>query len=222
MICAVVLAAGLSRRMGTQKLLLPFGGTSLIGHVVDRVLQSEVERVNVVVGPHSEAIVAALEGRPVSLVINPCPEAEMLDSVRCGLRALTAEGDAVLLVLGDQPGLSPTLVNQLANAWRASGKLIAVPTHGGKRGHPLLFSTRFCPEILERYDDTGLRGLLRGHPDEVHEFHVSEPGILLDVDRPEDYRLALEALRAEVAAVGHPCADHCPAPNDASSHVAPG
>ena len=115
--CAIVLAAGRSRRMGTQKLLLPFGGTTVVAHVADELLASAIDHVLVVVGRHAEAIAAALAGRPVALVANPDHDGPMLDSVRCGLRALPPGCEAVLVALGDQPAVTTTLVDAMASAF---------------------------------------------------------------------------------------------------------
>ena len=193
MIGAIVLAAGLSRRMGTQKLLLPFGGASMIAHIVDQVLASVVEQVIVVVGRDGEAIEEALGWRSVTIVTNPAPDSEMLDSVRCGLRALPEECKAALVALGDQPAITANTINEMAQAFLASGRGIVMPVHEGRRGHPLLFSLRFRDEVLTQYDDTGLRWLLHAHPDEVYELSFADPGVIADVDLPEDYRRALEA-----------------------------
>ena len=188
MICAIVLAAGRSRRMGVQKLLLPIHGEPLIARVVDEVLGSPVDRVFVVVGADATGITAALAGRRVSIVCNPAVEGEMLSSVRCGLQALPPDCDAVLVVLGDQPGISRSVMAQLADAFLTGPHVIVVPVYHGQRGHPLLFAMRYRDEILRAYDSVGLRGLLQAHPDEVCEVPVGLPGVLEDLDLPEDYR----------------------------------
>ncbi len=135
MIAAIVLAAGRSRRMGAQKLLLPLGGVPMIARVVDAVLAGTVDDVVVVIGPGGERIAAALAGRPVRFIANPNPDGEMLGSVRCGLRALPPKCEAALVVLGDQPGLTAGLIATLVGAFRSSGRGIVVPTHCGRRGH---------------------------------------------------------------------------------------
>jgi molybdenum cofactor cytidylyltransferase len=191
MICAIVLAAGRSRRMGRQKLLLPYGGRTVIGHVVDQVRGGPVDRTLIVAGADHDGVAAALAGREVSLVRNPDPEAEMLSSVRCGLRAVPRDCEAVLVALGDQPSLTSELVRVLIEAYRDSRRLIVVPVHGGRRGHPLLFSMRFAQEIQSRYDDVGLRGLLAEHSDDLLEVEAESEAVLMDVDTPEDYRRAL-------------------------------
>ncbi len=116
MICAMVLAAGRSRRMGAQKLLLSLGGRPVIARIVDEVLRGPVDRVFVIVGPDGARIAEALAGRRVDYVINPDPEAEMLSSVRCGLRAMPEDCDAVLMVLGDQPGVTADDIAALCKA----------------------------------------------------------------------------------------------------------
>ena len=156
MICAVVLAAGRSRRMGTQKLLLPYAGSTVIGHIVEQIDKSAVQRTYVVVGSDRDAVSEAVSKHSVETVVNPDPDSEMLDSTRCGLRALPAECRAVLLVLGDQPGISSALVEALAKAFGRSDEGIAVPTYDGRRGHPLLFAIDYRDQILTQYDEVGL------------------------------------------------------------------
>jgi molybdenum cofactor cytidylyltransferase len=186
MICAIVLAAGRSTRMGAQKLLLPFGRSTVLGEVVHALSVPEVSRTFVVTGTGG-AVAGALAGRDVSVVTNPDAESEMLDSVRCGLRALPQNCDAVLVTPGDLPRLTPDLVRTLISAFRESGKGIVVPVFAGRRGHPLLFSTRYAAEVLMQYDDVGLRGLPRAHADDVLELSVTDDAVLNDVDSPTDY-----------------------------------
>ncbi len=192
---AIVLAAGRSRRMGAPKVLLPFGPGTVIAHIADRIAASSVDRIVVVVGPEGDRVADALRGRPASIVVNPDPEKAMLSSVRCGLRALPEGCDAVLVALGDQPAVEAALIDRLIAARAGSGKGIAVPVHGGRRGHPLLFAASYGPEVLERYEDTGLRGLLAAHPDDIVEVPASDAAVLSDMDTPEDYRRELDRRR---------------------------
>jgi len=188
MICAVVLAAGRSERMGTQKLLLPIGGKTLIERVVDELLASAVEGILVVVGDDSQRLRTVLGKRPIQFVPNPDPTSDMLGSVRCGLRSLPVRCEAVLVVLGDQPGISHELVDEMIHRFRESGKKIISPSHDGHRGHPILFSTKFCDEVTGCHGTTGLRGLLDAHPEAVLKLKVESPDILEDMDTPVDYQ----------------------------------
>ncbi len=198
MICAIVLAAGRSTRMSVQKLLLPFGSSTVVGTVVDAVSRPPVDRTIVVTAPGGD-VAAALAGRDVTLVVNPDPAAEMLDSVRIGLRALPPACEAVLVTPGDLPGVTPGLVASLVAAFRASGKGIVVPVYDGGRGHPLLLGARYFAEVLTRYDDVGLRGLPRAHQDDVLEVVVVDDAVLADIDTPEDYeRVRRLNLRSEI------------------------
>jgi molybdenum cofactor cytidylyltransferase len=191
MICSVILAAGLSRRMGVQKLLLPFGGKTVIAHIVDQLLTSSVGEVHVVVGHEAERIRAELSGRTISIVTNPNYKSGMLSSVRCGLKNLPEKCRAVMVVLGDQPSIKSELVDRMLKSFAATEKNILVPLYNGKRGHPILFSGRYRDEILTQYDDVGLRGLLHAHPDDVSELTVSTSAVLCDMDCPDDYRKEL-------------------------------
>ncbi len=193
MICAVVLAAGRSARMGTQKLLLPLGGRPVIVRVVDELVCSPLEQIAVVVGREAKQIQQALRGRTVSFVQNPAADGDMLSSVRCGLRALPEPCVATLVALGDQPGLTQELVGELIRAFRQTGRGIIVPAHAGRRGHPLLFAARWRNEVLTRHDGVGLRGLLDAHAEEIFEVAVPAARVLEDLDTPEDYQRHLKS-----------------------------
>jgi len=195
MICAIVLAAGRSRRMGVQKLLLPFGGKTVIAHIVDELLASTIDDVHVVVGHQSKRIYEELSGRPVSIVNNPDYKTGMLSSVRCGLRDLPQQCQAVLVVLGDQPSITSKLIDQMIQSFAATEKHILVPIYDGKRGHPTLFSKFYRDEILTHYDNVGLRGLLHAHPNDIFELKVSTSSVLSDMDYPEDYRRELASIQ---------------------------
>lgn len=191
MICAVVLAAGLSRRMGVQKLLLPFSGKTVIAHIVDQLLASTVDEVHVVVGHQAERVSAELSGRAISIVKNPNYKSGMLSSVRCGLRNLPEKCRAVMVALGDQPSVTTELIDQMLQSFATTNKSVLVPLYKDKRGHPILFSSLYRDMILTQYDDIGLRGILRNHPEDIFELPVSNASILCDMDYPEDYRREL-------------------------------
>lgn len=195
MICAIVLAAGRSRRMGVQKLLLDYGGKSVISHIVEQLLDSVIDEVYVVVGHDRDRV--AEESRGVSVVFNEDYRTGMLSSVRCGLRAIPKMCRAVLVALGDQPTITSKLVDEMVRAYGATEKGIVVPTYADRRGHPLIISTRYRDRILTGYDDVGLRGLLREHPGDVFELGVSTPHVCLDMDEPSDYCRAIDALRKD-------------------------
>jgi len=191
MICAIVLAAGLSSRMGVQKLLLPFGGKTVIGHIIDQLLASTIGEIHVVVGHQAGRISAELSGKAVSIVKNPNYMSGMLSSVRCGLKNLPDKCKAVMVILGDQPSITTELIDQMLKSFAAIEKNILVPLYKGKRGHPIIFSLLYRDEIMTHHADVGLRGLLHNHPDEVFELTVSTASVLCDMDFPEDYRREL-------------------------------
>ena len=204
MIGAIVLAAGESRRMGAQKMLLPFGSTTVIAHVVDQLLNSAVDQVLVVVGHAGDSVAEALSGRAVAVVHNADYKSGMLSSVRCGLRALPGQCSAIMVALGDQPAITTGLIDELLQTFGRNDRGIVTPLFQGGRGHPLLFSERYRAEILTHYDDAGLRGLLHAHPDDVFEWAAPTAAVLSDMDYPDDYRREFAAL--ESATVEKPAA----------------
>lgn len=194
MISAIVLAAGKSQRMGVQKLLLPFGSKTVITHIVDQLTASSVDEVHVVVGCQGKRVSQELSDKKVSIVDNPDYETGMLSSIRCGLRAMNRKSETVLVALGDQPSVTTKLIDRILQTFATTDKQILVPLYNNRRGHPLIFSSVYCDEILTHYDDVGLRGLLHAHKEDICELPVTESGVLSDMDYPEDYKRELSLL----------------------------
>ena len=195
MIDAIILAAGRSRRMGTQKLLLPYAGRTVIRHIVEQIAATSPRRLLAVVANDRAAIERALAGTPASIVVNPDPDGDMLSSVRTGLSALSDDGQGILIVLGDQPAIRTEVIAELRKVFQSGGQGIVVPANEGRRGHPILFSSAYRQELLTQFDSTGLRGLLEAHPHDVHDVDIPDPSILSDMDVPEDYQRELKRLK---------------------------
>jgi len=184
MFYAIVLAAGGSSRIGAEKLLLPFDGKKVITHIVDELLASRLDQVVVVVGSESDRIEGELSQRSVGIVANPDYARGMLTSVRCGIENLPSECSTVMVVLGNQPSLNHELVDEMVIKFGKAGKGILVPCCRGKHGYPLLFMMKYRDEIMTSFDETGLRGLLTAHAEDVFEMEVSDSSALSDIDRP--------------------------------------
>lgn len=187
---AIILAAGSSRRMGSQKLLMPLGEKTIIETVVDQVLNSRVDQVLVVLGADHEKVKQALGDRLVKFCYNEEHEKGMFSSVKCGLRSVPTDAEAVLIYLGDQPGIPPTVTDAVIEAYDEELYGIVIPVHMHKRGHPLLVDLKYRREIENLDLEQGLRALRHHFPQDVLELDVDEPGILVDIDTPEDYKNA--------------------------------
>ncbi|MBN2591400.1 MAG: nucleotidyltransferase family protein [Sedimentisphaerales bacterium] len=188
MICGIILAAGFSSRMGSQKLLLPFGKTTVISHITNQLINSKVTKTYVVVGHQAEQVTEELSDKPVIIINNPEYKTGMLSSVRAGIRDLPQDCKQILIALGDHPSITTSFINELIQIFSQTDKKIIVPKYGDKRGHPILFSSIFSDEILTNYDDIGLRGLLRTHDSDIYEMNVSDCSVVSDMDYPEDYQ----------------------------------
>jgi molybdenum cofactor cytidylyltransferase len=195
-ICAIVLAAGRSKRMGAQKLLLPFAGRTVIEHIIDEVTASSVGQTIVVTGADGASVSGALAGRRLVFVSNPEFDSEMLESIRCGLAALPEKCEAMLIVLGDQPAVRREWIDQLVSTYRSDGGTkIIVPLFDGHRGHPMLIPTRFREELQKHHDTDGVRGLLDAHASDVIKLPWQDDTVLADMDFPDDYQRELDRER---------------------------
>lgn len=185
---AVVLAAGQSRRMGRQKLLLPWGETTVLGETLRRVGKTAVTQRLVVTGHDAEAVarVAAAQGVPVCHNPQAVEGGEMITSLQAALRQLPAAVAAVLVVLGDQPLVQPATMDALLAAfWQ--GAALAAPVYEGRRGNPVLIARRYFAELLALPETAAPRDVLRRYPEALRLLPVDDEGVVQDLDRPEVY-----------------------------------
>lgn len=192
MISAIVLAAGQSRRMGRPKLSLPWGGATLLGQVLSTLAQAGVEDILVVTGAARQAVeplVAGLSERfPVHCVQNSdYAQSEMLGSIQAGLRALTDETQAALIVLGDQPQMQANVVRRVLDAYRGQPAGLVIPSYHRRRGHPWLVDRRLWPDLLALSNEQTPRDFLNAHAAGILYLPVGDDSILRDVDTPEAY-----------------------------------
>lgn len=188
-VAAVVLAAGESRRMGVSKLLLPWGETTVLGQTLTHLQESKVDEILLVSGHQAEKVAAIAQAFEVEVVHNEAyAEGEMLSSLQVGVGHLSADADAVLVILADQPLVRPEVIDRLLAAYEAGkGELIA-PTYEGRRGNPVLIGRPYFAELLALPWGQAPRELLRRHPAALHLLPVESAAILQDLDRPEQYQ----------------------------------
>jgi molybdenum cofactor cytidylyltransferase len=194
---AVVPAAGHSTRMGRPKLSLPLGDRTVLERVVAALRDGGVRHVLVVVGPHVPELVplAATGGADVCLLPRATPD--MRSTVEHGLRWLEEQyhpqpEDWWVLAPADHPVVEPGIVREILAAAGCDDRSIVIPVHGGRRGHPTVLAWRHVAGIRALPADAGINAYLREHADETLEVPISDPGILTDLDTPDDY----ERLRA--------------------------
>ena len=192
MIWAMILAAGESKRMGKPKLLLPFGEKTIIEIIVATVVSSKVEQTLVILGSGREKIEEKIKNFPVKIVYNRDFRGGMLSSVQCGFKSLPEETRAVLVVLGDQPKISTTVINKLIDAYKSSGKGIVLPVYKKERGHPVLIDVKYGEEVENLSPEVGLRGTVYNHPEDILEVDVETSCIFQDIDYESDYKRELE------------------------------
>ena len=190
-ISAILLAAGLSSRMGQPKLLLPWGERTVLGQVVATFAAAGIEEIIVVTGgvrEQVEMLVAELANEvPVRAVYNPeHKRGEMLSSIQAGLAATDSQSDAVLIGLGDQPQVREETVRRICTAFVQTGSPLVIPSFQNRRGHPWLAAASLWPKILALPLSATPRQFLIAHASLV-QYVAADESILQDLDTPEDY-----------------------------------
>jgi molybdenum cofactor cytidylyltransferase len=202
MVSAVVLAAGMSTRMGQNKLLLNFREKPLIVHAVDTLLASDIDEVIVVLGHETERMRDQLERsiglankaapeKPVRLVQNPDYQNGLSTSVRTGVEAVSGQANGIMIYLADQPLLEPEDVNRIVAGFAAAkevNKSIVVPFFRGERGNPVILDASLRDSILGIVGDVGCKGVIKRYPAKVYAIEMENDHVVRDVDDVQAYK----------------------------------
>ena len=194
MIAGIVLAAGRSSRIGRPKALLRVepNGITFLQAIVNSLRAGGIERIAVVVGGHAAEIEAAMAdiGGGVVVARNPVYERGQLSSLLAGLDALDApDVDGVLVTLIDMPLVSAASVRALLDAAsREPRPPVVRATYKGEHGHPVVFNREVFSELRTADETIGAKQVVRAHARTVVDLEVNDPGVVIDIDTPDDYQ----------------------------------
>ncbi|MBI4441845.1 MAG: nucleotidyltransferase family protein [Acidobacteria bacterium] len=205
-VAGIVLAAGESRRMGSDKALLPLGRQTFLEHLLE-VLRWDVPVRVVVLGHHAAEIEARLpRTSDLAVLHNPQYPLGQLSSLQVALRHLEKQPvEGVLVCLVDHPAINRSVVRMILEKFRSTGAPVVIPAHRGRRGHPVLFARSVFGELLEAPLEEGARRVVHNHASEIELVEVAWEGILWDIDQPADYQRLLEEWKRLTAGGKAPC-----------------
>ena len=187
MISAILLGAGESKRMGFDKLSLPWGKKTVLERCFETLLQSRVQEVVIVRSLRNSGVKNSFHRKEIKMVTNPHPAGGMSTSIRKGLQAISPGSDGFLIALGDQPFLKTRTINVLIRAFEAGEGRIIVPSFEGRTGHPVIFHKAYKKELMNLKGDAGGRSVVERHREDVRVVRVKSIGVVKDVDTWQDY-----------------------------------
>jgi molybdenum cofactor cytidylyltransferase len=202
-VSAIVLAAGMSRRMGVAKQLLRIEGKSLLEHTLANVRASAVHEIILVLGFAADEIEKQISPQGLKIARNESYQQGMGTSLRTGLAAVNPQSTAALIILADQPFVQPATLDRLIEFHGSSGPdtakaQIVIPTYRGFRGNPVLLDRTVFPELQGLSGDVGCRAIFGDHTEGIYRLPMDDVGILLDIDSPEDVE-KIDQLRARLS-----------------------
>jgi molybdenum cofactor cytidylyltransferase len=190
-ITAVVLAAGQSTRMGTPKLLLPWGDTTILGATIRQVQGTTVEQIILVSGAYRESVEAVAAAQGVTALYNPdYAQGEILSSLQVAVRWLQSNQPTcagLLVLLGDLPFLPTAVLETILHTFRTRPAPLVAPVYAGQKGHPVLISQSLWGELLALPPHGAPRDLFKRHHHDTLTVPVATDLILRDIDTPADY-----------------------------------
>ena len=189
---AVIVAGGLSSRMNAFKPMLPLGNSTIIRRVITTLAEAGVGNILLVTGREGDRLTEHVSDLPVTTVHNPdYATTDMFCSARIGFAKLSGCCDRIFFLPGDVPLFSAATLAAMLDKQRREAVDFLVPTHNGKKGHPVLLSAALLPTLLAFKGDGGMKAVIRGYNGRKATIEVPDPGILLDADTPEDYQRLL-------------------------------
>ncbi len=192
-ISGLILGAGASQRFGQPKQLLPFGGTTLLGWVVAQAERAAgLDELVVVLGRAADQIRQRVDFGAAKVVENPVFGEGCASSYRAGIAALNPQSEAIMIILGDQPGIGPEIIDRVAAEWRQGEAQIALCSYRGRKGHPMIFARPLFDQLVGLHGDKAAWKLVDANPDLVQE-------IQFDLPFPEDINTRGDFERLEAA-----------------------
>jgi molybdenum cofactor cytidylyltransferase len=188
-VAAIILAAGRSSRMGSHKLLLPYRGRPMVSWILAAACASQADPVIVVLGHEAEQVEAALQADGAfEIVRNPRYAEGMSTSLKAGLAAAPQEADGALILLGDQPLITPEIIDAMIAESASAPEAIIAASYRGRRGNPVLFPRRYFAELEAISGDEGGRSVLARAPDRVRLLEIDDALAGRDIDTPQEYQ----------------------------------
>jgi len=188
MIAGLILAAGESSRMGSDKALLAYRGRTFLETIILNLRHAGIEKIAVVLGHHAEEIQRAVDLAGVQVVFNRDYRRGQTSSLQAGLAALQEfSPDAGILCLVDHPAVSAEVIRKLRDRFERTRPAVVIPTCEGRRGHPVVIGRELFPELLALRANEGANTVIRKYRDATQFVEVDDHGNLLDVDDPETY-----------------------------------
>jgi molybdenum cofactor cytidylyltransferase len=189
MIDALILAGGLSQRMGRPKPLLRFSDDrTFLDQIVSVLRSSQVDRITVVLGAHAGLVHQSTDLSGVRVVVNEAYEKGQLSSLIAGLQSLPPDSEAILLCLVDSPFLTPETINRLIAAFRETGRPIVIPVFQERRGHPTLFGAALFQTLIDAPVEEGAKYVVHTNRNKIVELDVPDGGVTISIDTPQQYR----------------------------------
>ena len=186
-ISGLILGAGASQRFGEPKQLLPFAGTTLLGWVVSQAQQAMgLDELVVVLGRSADEIRERVDFGNASVVENRVFTEGCASSYRAGIAALDSHAEAIMIILGDQPGITPEIIDCLAEEWSKTDAPIAICSYEGRRGHPMIFARRLFDQLEVLHGDKAAWKLVDAYANSLLEVQLAVP-FPEDINTREDF-----------------------------------
>ncbi len=187
MISAIILAAGMSNRMGRPKQLLKVGSSTLIQIITENVLLSNVDELLVVTGHQQKKVSAAIKDLPVRVVFNQRYKDGQGTSLALGVKSISESATAFMVFMVDQPMISASLINMIIGEFQNRDCVALRPVYNGLPGHPVIFSSSLREELINLSGDEGARQVLKKLADRVEYIEATDEAVIFDIDTPKDF-----------------------------------